>query len=477
MSNVKKQMSKEWRSANDEGSEPCFDIRYSSFFRHLTFDIRHSAPANLMPNLNLPRRTILKGALGASGLAWLTPVAEQLARAAEQAPQGAPAKSLIVLWMAGGPSQLETFDPHAGSPIAHSETKAIQTAAREIEIADGLPQVAEQMDKISLVRSLVSKEGDHERASYNVKTGYRPDPTLVHPALGAILCHQTSDNVEIPRHVSILPGAWPARGGFLGDQYDAFKTFDPIGPIPDVRPRVSPLRAARRLDDLQNVVEANFAKGRIKNLGERTLQSASIEAARRMMSSEQLQAFDVGQAPESLRKEFGETPFGRACLAAVQLVEVGVRCVEVELNGWDTHVNNAALVRRQCEILDPAFAALLKQLAKRKLLETTIVLWAGEFGRTPRVNPAGGRDHWPHGFTAALAGGSIQGGRVIGQTARDPKLTENNWTDDLVNPRNIEDLHATILHALGIDFTQELETPIGRPMALSQGKVIRELLA
>jgi len=419
----------------------------------------------------------LLGAVGVSGLAWLTPVAERLARAAEEAPQGAPARSLIVLWMGGGPSQLETFDPHAGSPIAHQETKAIPTAARGIEIADSLPRVAEQMDKISLVRSLVSKEGDHERATYNVKTGFRPDPTLVHPSLGAIVCHQTRDNVEIPRHVSILPGAWPARGGYLGDQYDAFKTYDPIGSIPDVTARVSPQRAARRLDDLQNVVEANFARGRIKNLNERTLQSTSIAAARRMMSSDQLKAFEISQAPQALRDEFGDTPFGRACLAAVQLIEVGVRCVEVELNGWDTHANNEAFVRSQCGILDPAYAALLKHLAERKLLDSTLVLWAGEFGRTPRVNPAGGRDHWPHGFTAALAGGGIKGGRAIGETSPMPKLAENKWTEDVSDARNIEDLNATVLHALGIDFKQEIETPIGRPMAFSKGQPIAELLA
>src|SRR5262245_1813999 len=196
-----------------------------------------------------------------------------------------------------------------------------------------------------------------------------------------------------------------------------------------------------------------------------------------MMSSDQLKAFEVSQAPQALRDEFGDTPFGRACLAAVQLIEVGVRCVEVELNGWDTHANNEAFVRSQCGILDPAYAALLKQLAERKLLDSTIVLWAGEFGRTPRINPAGGRDHWPHGFTAALAGGSIQGGRVIGETSPTPKLTENQWTEDVSDPRNIEDLNATILQALGIDFRQEIETPIGRPMAFCKGKPIAELLA
>lgn len=423
------------------------------------------------------RRSTLQAALGLSGIGWLTPLAERLARAAETEPKGKPAKSLIVLWMAGGPSQLETFDPHPGARISHDSTKAIKTAVKEIQIADNLPLVAEQMESLSLVRSLVSKEGDHERASYNVKTGFRPDPTLVHPALGAIICHQLSDNVEIPRHVSILPGQFPARGGYLGDQYDAFKTFDPNGPIPDVTPRVSAMRAARRLDDLTNVVETSFARGRIKDLAKRTMHNPSIESARQMMSSDQLKAFDVRQASDSLKNQFGDTPFGRACLAAIQLIEVGVRCVEVTLDGWDTHVNNEALVKGRCEILDPAYAALIKELKARNLFDSTIVLWTGEFGRTPKVNPPGGRDHWPHGFTAALAGGGIAGGRIIGETSSGPDEKAADKVQFVKDPRNVEDLHATILHALSIDFTQEIETPIGRPMALSKGKVIRELLS
>jgi uncharacterized protein (DUF1501 family) len=195
------------------------------------------------------------------------------------------------------------------------------------------------------------------------------------------------------------------------------------------------------------------------------------------MSSQQLQAFNVSSAPESVKQEFGDTPFGRACLAAVQLVQVGVRCVEVTLSGWDTHADNESLVKGRCEILDPAFAALMKQLQERGLLDSTIVLWGGEFGRTPKVNPVGGRDHWPHGFTVALAGGGIQGGRVLGATAPDPKLDENDRMQDLDEPCNVEDIHATVLHALGIDFAQELLTPIGRPMAFSKGKVLDRLLS
>ena len=422
------------------------------------------------------RRTILRAA-GLGGACWLTPLAERLARAADDAPKGTPAKSVIVLYMEGGPSQLETFDPHPGSKISHSVTRAIGTRAQDVLISDWLPQVADHMDRLSLVRAVTSKEGDHERAAYNIKTGFRPDPTLVHPSLGAIVCHQTTDNVEIPRHISILPGPWAARGGYLGDQFDAFKTYDPQGPIPDVTSRVHATRAARRLDDLQNVVEAEFARRRLKGLDAKTLHATSIAAARKMMSSEQLKAFNVSAAPDSVKRPFGDTPFGRSCLAAVQLVEVGVRCVEVTLSGWDTHADNESLVKGRCEILDPAFAALMSQLKERGLLDSTIVLWGGEFGRTPTVNPLGGRDHWPHGFTIALAGGGIQGGRVLGATSPQPKLSETERLADVTEACTVEDIHATVLHALGIDFAQEFMTPIGRPMALSKGKVLNKLFA
>ncbi|HEY2412126.1 MAG TPA: DUF1501 domain-containing protein [Pirellulaceae bacterium] len=435
-----------------------------------------STPFHCGSPAHFSRRSALQAAVGLSGIGWLTPLAEQLARANDSTPNGKPAKSLIVLWMAGGPSQWETFDPHPGTKSSHNSTKAIKTAAKDIQIGDNLPLIADQMESISLVRSLVSKEGDHERASHNVKTGFRPDPTLVHPSLGAIVCHQLQDNVEIPRHVSILPDQFPARGGYLGDQYDAFKTNDPIQPIPDVSPRVSATRASRRLDDLTNLVEASFARGRLKDLAQRTMHNPSIEAARKMMSSDQLKAFDVRNAPDSLKKQFGDTPFGRACLAAIQLIEVGVRCVEVTLHGWDTHVNNEEIVRGRCDILDPAFAALITELKSRDLFDSTIILWAGEFGRTPKINSPGGRDHWPHGFTAALAGGGLTGGRVIGETSAEVDEKAPDKTKFVTDPHPVEDLHATILHALNIDFHKEIHTPIGRPMVLSQGKVIRELL-
>jgi hypothetical protein len=257
-------------------------------------------------------------------------------RAAREA--GGPAQSLIVLWMAGGPSQLETFDPHPGKKIA-GETRAIQTAVPEVTLATGLERIAEQMQSIALVRSLVSKEGDHERGTYLVKTGYRPDATAVHPSIGAICCHELPAlGTDIPRHISILPGQWPGRGGFLGDEYDAFKAEDPRGKVPDVTSRVSDERQRARLSDLE-MLENRFARGRQTAVAA-TMHRDKVREARRMMTSEQLRAFDVSLEPAARRTAYGDTPFGRGCLAARRLVQVGVRCVEVTLSGWDSHANN-----------------------------------------------------------------------------------------------------------------------------------------
>ncbi len=411
------------------------------------------------------RRVLQASALTAAG--WLSPVAKVLAQRAERLRGSEPAQSVILLWLAGGPSQLETFDPHPGSNIAGG-TKAIQTAVPGIQLAAGFPRLAEQMQCVSLVRSLVSKEGDHQRGTYLAKTGYRPDPTVVHPSIGAICCHQLPrGQAEIPRHVSILPNQWPARGGFLGNQYDAFKTFDPLNPVPDVTARVSLERDASRLADRQ-VVEDTFAQGRRQQL-RTTHHGEMIDQARRMMTSAQLKAFEVREEPAALRAEYGDTAFGRGCLAARRLIEQGVRCVEVTLTGWDSHVNNHETHRKLLEVLDPALAALLRDLRERDLLDRTVVLCGGEFGRTPSINALEGRDHWPHGFSMALAGGGIRGGQVIGQT--DPAGSRA-----VVDPRSVADIHATVLTALGIDPEHEETAPVGRPIKFSEGVPIEALL-
>lgn len=411
------------------------------------------------------RRDLLKCA-GLAGLSWLTPVGHLLASQAEAHRQ--PAQSVILIWLAGGPSQLETFDPHPDKRIS-AGTRAIATAVRGVQLAQGYERLAEVMTSVSLVRSLVSQEGDHERGTYFMKNGYRPDPTVAHPSIGAICCHELpTGGTGIPRHISILPGQWPGRGGFLGGEYDAFKTGDPLQPLPDVTSQVSVERDAQRVLDLE-VVERAFRRGRRGPVAA-TLHRETIERARVMMTSAQLKAFDVKQEPAAIRESYGDTPFGRACLAARRLTEVGVRCVEVTLDGWDTHVNNHATHRKLAGELDPALSALIRDLKERGTLDKTVVLCTGEFGRTPKVNLAGGRDHWPNGFSLAIAGGGIRGGQVIGET--DPEAIK-----DPAKPTAIADIHATVLKAVGLEPRKENVSPVGRPIQLSQGTTIGALLS
>ena len=385
-------------------------------------------------------------------------------------------KSVILLWLEGGPSQLETFDPHAGMTIG-GDVKAISTSVADLQIADTLPLVAERMHLGSVVRSVTSKEGDHQRAIYNIKSGYRPDPTLVHPSIGSILCREFPEELDIPRHISILPLNSPARGGYLGPVYDAFKIGDPQNPVPDLKSPIQEGRFSRRMKDL-DWLETQFRQGRLRDLDQnRTLHASSTASALRMMSSDQVSAFDVSTESRSTLDQFGDTPFGRGCLAATRLIQTGVRCVEVTLGGWDSHVTNHSLQAGRCEILDAALSALLDRLKEEDLLETTLVVCGGEFGRSPQINAAEGRDHWPHGFSTFLAGCGIRPGGVYGATAAKPKLDPDRPLDDVGKPITVGDLHATILSSLNVPYSEEIQTPIGRPLRRSEGEAVKELLA
>lgn len=380
-------------------------------------------------------------------------------------------RSLITLWMAGGPSQLESWDPHPGTKIG-GPTLAIKTNVSGLSIAEHYPLMAERMSEVCLIRSLVSKEGDHERATYLLKTGFRPDQTIVHPSLGAILAHRYEEehqtDLDIPRYISLSPNQWPGRGGFLGDQFDAFKIYNPNDTLQNMQTRVTESdRKTRRLETL-NVVEDAFSARRKHS--EKTLHRDTIQRALKMMTTEQLQAFKIAEEPAAVRKAYGDTPFGQGCLVARRLVEQGVRAIEVTLDGFDTHADNFTGQRNRAATVDPAFASLLNDLKERHLLESTVVLCIGEFGRTPNVNPLSGRDHWPTGFSAVVAGGGFKQGLVVGQT--DPTGAKKDPQD----PVEVQDLYATILDTFHVDYKRERITPIGRPMPFSKGTKLDRLL-
>lgn len=427
---------------------------------------------------DLSRRQVLQF-LSACGLCFAVPGLS--ARAASLRRTERP-KSLITLWMNGGMSQLETWDPHPGTPTG-GEVKEIATTCKGLQISDMLPQLAEQMHLCMIIRSLTSKEGDHERGSAFVKTGYRPEPTLKYPTLGAIAAHELPDAaIEIPQHVALAPAGFVTpEGGYLGNEWDAFRVFSPGDGLSNLKSTVSNDRQGDRLKGL-NVVSRQFEERRQFGV-KRTLHQNTLERALTMMTSEQLKAFELDSETAAVRKAYGDTSFGKGCLVARRLVEVGVRSIEVNLSGFDTHVSNHEGHITQTKILDPAISTLLKELHDRDLLQSTIVLCMSEFGRTPGINPAGGRDHWPNWFSCMIAGGGFREGTVIGATPSEmPKQSGNMQMSSAgkipgpEDPVLVPELYATILAAMGIDARKEIMTPIGRPIRFSDAMPLARLL-
>lgn len=387
-------------------------------------------------------------------------------------------KSLITLWMNGGMSQLETWDPHSGTPTG-GEVQSIRTTVPELLISEFLPQMAEQMHDVTLIRSMTSLEGDHARGAAYVKTGYRLEPTLVYPSLGSIAAHELPDpTVEIPQHVSLGANDFFPRGGYLGNEWDAFRVFDPGRSLTNLSAGVSEQRMQARRRGL-DVVSQQFRKARPTS-DRSTLHSDTIQRALQMMSSEQLKAFELTDEPKAVQQAYGDSRFGRGCLVARRLVEVGVRSIEVTLNGFDTHANNHEGQRTQAQMLDPAFATLLTELKDRDLLDSTVVLCISEFGRTPQINPAGGRDHWPNWFSCVIAGGGFQKGLVLGQTPSVVRIEGQNATQSKRpvprDPITVPELYSTIMKTMGIDAEKEIITPIGRPIRFADAAPNSRLL-
>lgn len=395
----------------------------------------------------------------------------QLGALAALAPRGAraapAAKRLLVVWLQGGPSQLETFDPHPGTPIG-GLAGAVKTRVPGLALSDLYPRLAEQVHQLSVIRSLVSKEGDHERATYALKTGHRPEGPTQHPALTALasrLAH--GPPLDIPSHVSLVQSQWPAKGGILGAERDAFRVAQPGESVGHLEPRVADAsRRARRKEALA-LLEAGFAHG---HQSAARAHRHTVEAAQAMMASAELAAFRLESEPARVRAAYGETPFGRGCLVARRLLERGVPAVEVTLGGFDSHASNHEAHRDNAAVLDPALATLLDELRERELLQSTVVWVTGEFGRTPRHNPAGGRDHWAQGFSCLLGGGGLRAGAVLGAT--DPTGEKRDPAD----PVKVEDVAATILAALGVDLELTFDAPDGRPIPVTAGKPLEALL-
>ncbi|HTN74838.1 MAG TPA: DUF1501 domain-containing protein, partial [Pirellulaceae bacterium] len=352
----------------------------------------------------LRRRDFLRGVslagAAAGTLSWTDLVSAQ---ATELRSRG---MSCILLWMQGGPSQFETFSPKAGHANG-GETKAIATSVAGIEVSENLPQTAKMMHEICLIRSMASKEGSHPRATYLMHTGYLPTASVKYPTLGSIAAHQLGDQAaELPNFVRLGQSRDGAGGGLLGVEFDPFVVNVASGLPENTRPASAQNRYERRLgllDRLEGDYAANGGQQEVND--HRKL----YEKASRMILSPKMKTFDIAQESAATRAAYGDSNFGKGCLLARRLVESGVTFVEVNLGNWDTHDNNFERAKQLCTQLDQPYAQLLKDLKERGMLEKTLVVWMGEFGRTPRINPRGGRDHYPRAFNVALAGGGVKG--------------------------------------------------------------------
>ncbi len=430
------------------------------------------------------------GAFGASMSGWL----ENLAASASPERK----RSCILLWMNGGPSQLDTFDLKPGQ-LNGGPYKEIATNVPGIKISEHLPRLSRHMNDMVLIRSMRTKEADHGRATYYLRTGYVPGGPVHYPTLGSLLSKEMEQpSAELPSFVSVAPYRFfsPAayNPGFLGPQYAPLvvgENQQSLIPIPGretnyeeglkvqdiARPEgVSAERETARLELLRDM-QNDFLQKRsaIPSLSQRS----AYERAVKLMHSSAVKAFDLDEEPKKLRDAYGRNLFGQGCLLARRLVERGVPFIEVTLGnlgnlslGWDTHVENFDNVKKLSQVLDPAWATLMHDLKQRGMLETTTIVWMGEFGRTPKINGNNGRDHWANSWTTVLAGGGVKGGQVVGKTSSD-------GMEVIDRPVGVQDFLATLAVALGIDIKKQNRSNVGRPIRIADpsAKPITEALA
>jgi hypothetical protein len=377
----------------------------------------------------------------------------------------ATAEHVILFWHGGGMSHIDTWDPKPGRPTG-GEFAAIKTAVPGIILPEIFPTLAQQMKHFALIRSIAGTNGDHGRATYQLQTGYNQSPNLRHPGLGSIVVHERAQIGDLPAYIAINGQA--PRAGYMGQKCEAYFVGRPGEKDPYLAfpAGISQVRGEKRLEAL-----ARFNQQQAEKLpGDDTVASqTAVGDAVKLMRSPALDAFELSHEKPELLERYGSSPYGRGALLARRLVEKGVRFVQVNRGGFDTHSNNFPAMRNHGDVLDPALATLVQDLADRGLLEKTLVLQLSEFGRTPKINDGAGRDHYPRVFSCFIAGGGVKGGQVIGSSDED-------GTEPKDRPVNVPDLHATVCHALGIDCRKEVMTPLQRPMKLVEsGEAITEL--
>ncbi len=429
------------------------------------------------------RRDCLR--LGTAALFGLPFGTESLLRAAE-AKKPAKDVSLIFVFLHGGLSTIDTFDMKPDAPVEiRGEFQSIATKNPGLRVCEHLPKLAQETDKYSLIRSFRHHNSDHGPADHYLLTGTFPaagfnpslSPNNQRPAHGSVISKKLGPNGSVPPYVC-LPKMHPSCGpSYLGANHAPFVIdSDPSSPnfsVPDLAP--PPAIAADRLDDRQKLL-AQVDRYHQSAESRANKQAQAVETFRGkafdlMTSPDAKKAFDISAEPDKLRDSYGRHTLGQSCLLARRLVESGVRCVTIDHNNWDTHDGNFKTLKDSLlPQFDSGVSTLFRDLSERGLLDTTMVVVTGEFGRTPRINKNAGRDHWGPAFTVMLGGGGLKNGVIVG--ASDAKA-EKPATD----PYGPEDLAATMYTRMGIDPKDEFQTPEGRPVAIvNNGKTIKELM-
>lgn len=436
--------------------------------------------------------SLMAATAGVSASGWFPAFADQLIEDPKRR------RHCILLWMSGGPSQTDTFDLKPDHENG-GEFKSIETNAPGLRISEHLPKLAKMGDKLAVIRSLSTREGDHGRGTFLMRTGHPPMGPIRYPSIGASLAKQLGEGDELtrlPGYVSVGPFRvfnQDAFGpGFLGPRFGPLivGAADMPGSRPAPRgnngqPPPFPELKVQSLERAESITEARFSKRleiwkRLQSdflatraEGAPVTHNTVYEGAVRLMGSEDAQAFNLADESEELREAYGRTEFGQGCLLARRLVERGVPFVEVSLGGgagWDTHSDNFNQVRNLSGDLDAGWATLMKDLDQRGLLESTTILWMGEFGRTPTINGSAGRDHFPGAWSCVLGGGGIAGGQAYGKTSEDG----NEVVDGKVA---VGDVLATLCEALGVDSDTMQQSNIGRPLPITEGTPIRAILS
>ncbi len=402
-------------------------------------------------------------------------------------------KSVIILWMGGGPASIDIWDLKPGQNTG-GEFRPINTSANGVQISEHMSRTAQQMHHLAIIRSLTTTEGDHMRGTQLMHTGYTPNPAIAFPSLGAVASMEIPKlpgyrDISLPNYITIGGGRQAEGPGFLGMNYAPFTVQNPGTPPENIRPpsglgngAIEQMERIRRRQRLFYDLEDQFMTGRSPHLETEKDRAKFADASKAhqdiyrkgfsLVASKEGKVFDLKGEPARLQEDYGNNGFGRAALLARRLVEAGVSAVEISLGGWDTHNQtfNAHSTRLQ-PTLDRAMGTLVRDLADRGMIQNTVIMWMGEFGRTPRINQNNGRDHWARCWSIVVGGGAIRGGQAYGSTTADGMAVANN-------PTTIADVFATVYRALGIDPATQVRDPIGRPFNISgtNGRVIQGLL-